>query len=112
MARTERIKVKYESVLLDGLRESNMAGEIVEYGEDEPYKIRVRRATVTEVHDGRGRNWAAGTSVDEILMELTLEEAAGLAQSLINDITYAAVVAERRVLIPEPVSDSSDTGQV
>ena len=107
MARTEKIKVTYESLLCDGLRENNADGRVYDQGPDEPFRLVVNKVTETEVWDGRGRNWSAGNKVREEVATLTLDEAAELAKSLVNDIAYAAVVAERRVLIPEPNNSTS-----
>lgn len=100
MARTEKTVITYESILRKGVRESDMDGTIIDSGEDEFFRVQVNKVTEIQMWDGRGRNWAAGSKHREQVADLSLEEAADLAKCLVGDIAYAAVVAERRVVIP------------
>lgn len=102
MPRTERVTVKYETSLVDGLRESDSSGKIHGNYEDKPFVIRLNKVTRTEVFDGRGKNWTAGSTHTDVLGEMSLETATDLARTILENLVYAAEVAQRRVLVPEP----------
>lgn len=100
MARNEKTVVTYESILRKGVRESDMDGVVHGKGEDEFFRVQVNRVTEIQIWDGRGRNWSAGSKHRDEIADLSLEEASDLAKNLVDDIAYAAIVAERRVVIP------------
>lgn len=107
MARQETVTVTYSTRLCDGLRESDSSGRVYDdhRGMDEPYRIKVVKETATKVVDGRGVNWQESGTAREDVIDLTLEQAADLAKAIVSDLTYAAIVAEHRVLVPPPKED-------
>lgn len=105
MAREERVSMTYDTILINGLREARADGTLISDEPDEPYIIRLRRVTVTEVHDGRGKNWSASTKRYEDIADLTVAEAGALASAIVSDIAYCAREGERRVLTAEPIKE-------
>lgn len=97
--RETRIEVSYDADVRDGLREAYADGTIVPATEgDLSWVVAIERVTRTTVSDGRGVNYAASGTDRETLARLTIEQAIDLARSIVENIGYAAIVGERRVL--------------
>lgn len=88
--------VSYTTQLRDGIREDTS-----DPGQDEPFVLKVVKESKVEVFDGRGRNWDKSHVDREELFDLSLAQAGRLAESIVDDLAFAATVAQRRVLAPE-----------
>jgi hypothetical protein len=102
MPRTETTEVTYDVQLREGVRECNSAGVIYDSGTDKPFMLRLQKVTKVIVRDGRGRNWQDSAAEAETVADLSIEQASTVVKALVDNLAYAAEVAERRVLVLQP----------
>lgn len=98
---TSKTQVAYESLLFRGLLEAEADGTIVRDHpdeEDKPFVLLVQRVTTTRFFDSRGERHSEKTREVEEIAQISVPQAAHLAQSLVGDLGYCYAVAERRVL--------------